>query len=364
MERLDDGEVIIGDGSYIKTLEQRGYVLACDWTPEVVVKHPDAVRELGKEFARAGADITQTCTYYASATNMCCNDDGEIERRRGASCTEINQKACEIANELSEKYGTITAGSVAQTQAYFQGSRDKQEIRKELAEALKVLIDNDVDFILLEYFGHIEEMEWAVELALEYGKPVAACMCIGPKGDRVRVSALECARRLAATGADIIGINCLFDPVLSLKTMEYFKQAVDQMEAKKVPHLMVQPIGYHTQDVGLTGWLNTEEFPFAVEPRHITRWEAARYARDAYNLGIRYIGGCCGFESYHVRAMAEELIKERGNKWPTASNESDIDLKLNLQRAKDQGFSTKKWSKNYWMNLAAPKNGRIPKDSF
>jgi hypothetical protein len=24
-------------------------------------------------------------------------------------------------------------------------------------------------------------------------------------------------------------------------------------------------------------------------------------------MGIRYIGGCCGFEPYHIRALAEEV---------------------------------------------------------
>lgn len=37
-----------------------------------------------------------------------------------------------------------------------------------------------------------------------------------------------------------------------------------------------------------------------------------KYAREAYNAGIRYIGGCCGFEAYHIRALAEELAPERG----------------------------------------------------
>lgn len=32
-----------------------------------------------------------------------------------------------------------------------------------------------------------------------------------------------------------------------------------------------------------------------------------KYARDAYNIGIRFIGGCCGFEAYHIRAVAEEV---------------------------------------------------------
>lgn len=50
----------------------------------------------------------------------------------------------------------------------------------------------------------------------------------------------------------------------------------------------------------------------ALEPRILTRWDVHKYAREAYNLGIRYIGGCCGFEPYHIRAIAEELAPERG----------------------------------------------------
>lgn len=49
----------------------------------------------------------------------------------------------------------------------------------------------------------------------------------------------------------------------------------------------------------------------ALEPRICTRWDMQKYAREAYELGVRYIGGCCGFEPYHIRAIAEELAKER-----------------------------------------------------
>ena len=36
-------------------------------------------------------------------------------------------------------------------------------------------------------------MEWAIELCKSYGKPIAATMAIGPKGDRAGVPAGECA---------------------------------------------------------------------------------------------------------------------------------------------------------------------------
>ena len=56
--------MILGDGSYIFTLERRGYATAGMWTPESAAEHPDAVHQLGVEFARAGADVTQTFSFW------------------------------------------------------------------------------------------------------------------------------------------------------------------------------------------------------------------------------------------------------------------------------------------------------------
>ena len=74
------------------------------------------------------------------------------------------------------------AGGIVQTGAYKKGE-GKEEVQQELREGLEVLIDNDIDLIIVEYFHCVEEMEWALELALSYNKPVAATMCIGPTGD-------------------------------------------------------------------------------------------------------------------------------------------------------------------------------------
>lgn len=59
-------------------------------------------------------------------------------------------------------------------------------------------------FFLLKYFRNVEEIEWAIELALEYGKPVAATMCMGPKGDAAGVPVAECAVRMAKAGANLV----------------------------------------------------------------------------------------------------------------------------------------------------------------
>lgn len=112
LTRLAAGEVILGDGSYIFTLERRGYATAGMWTPESAAEHPDAVHQLGIEFARAGADVTQTFSFW-------CHED-KLPKGCKFSVDEINQSACDIANRVSASKDTIVAAGVTQT-GMFQG---------------------------------------------------------------------------------------------------------------------------------------------------------------------------------------------------------------------------------------------------
>ena len=38
--------MILGDGSYIMTLEKRGYATAGSWTPEAAAEHPEAIEQV------------------------------------------------------------------------------------------------------------------------------------------------------------------------------------------------------------------------------------------------------------------------------------------------------------------------------
>ena len=48
-------------------------------------------------------------------------------------------------------------------------------------------------------------------------------------------------------------------------------------------------------------------FPLALEPFSCTRFEMADFAVAARDLGVNYLGICCGAGPHHVRAMAEAL---------------------------------------------------------
>ena len=61
-------------------------------------------------------------------------------------------------------------------------------------------------------------------------------------------------------GADIVGINCHFDPTTCLRGMKLMKDALDAAGLK--PHLAVQPLAFHTPDAHRQGFIDLPEFPF------------------------------------------------------------------------------------------------------
>ncbi|KAM3611572.1 uncharacterized protein V6R79_020687 [Siganus canaliculatus] len=346
LERLNAGEVVIGDGGFVFALEKRGYVKAGPWTPEAAAEHPEAVRQLHREFLRAGANVMQTFTFYSS--------DEKLETRGNKVAftgTQINEAACDLASEIAKEGNALVAGGVSQTPTYV-GSKSEAEVKTIFKKQLDVFIKKNVDFLVAEYFEHVEEAVWAVEVLKVTGKPVAATLCIGPEGDMHGVSPGECAVRLVKAGAQIVGINCNFDPTICVKTVKMMKEGVEKAGLKA--HYMAQPLGMHTPECSCRGWIDLPEFPFSLEPRFVTRWDVQKYAREAYNAGIRYIGGCCGFEPYHIRALSEELATERGI-LPAASEKHGLWGAALEMHAKS--WIRAKARREYWENLK-PASGR------
>lgn len=86
-------------------------------------------------------------------------------------------------------------------------------------------------------------------------------MCIGPKGDMHDIPAGQCAIRMAKAGADVVGLNCHFDPFKCLKTIKLMKDALLEAGLTKT-YLMTQPLAFHTPDAGKQGFIDLPEFPF------------------------------------------------------------------------------------------------------
>lgn len=91
---------------------------------------------------------------------------------------------------------------------------------------------------------------------------------------------------LLLLGADIIGVNCRFDPNISLQTIGLMKEALDK-EGLKV-HLMTQPVGYHNPDAGRLGAAGLPEAPlgkflFKMAAHFYIKLNKHRISKDTLN---------------------------------------------------------------------------------
>merc|ERR1719460_1401952 len=80
-------------------------------------------------------------------------------------------------------------------------------------------------------------------------------------------------------------------PMLSLDALKLMKNGLEEAGLLDSVHLMCQPLAFKTPDAGRQGFIDLPEFPFGLEPRICTRWDMHEYAREAWKLGCRYIGG-------------------------------------------------------------------------
>lgn len=295
LERLQEGPVL-GDGGYLLELEKRGWVRAGPFTPEVVLLHPEAVRELHVEFKTAGAEALQALTFYASRDKLkTVGLDDRID--------DLNRQAVQLAREVAGD-DCLVAGNLALTWMYDAGDSASHDlVRRTFDEQLRVQLEEGIDFVIGETFSWLGEALLAAERGRASGLPTMITMCfenedVTPDGH----TAADCARALAEAGVDVVGINCLRNPSTTLPLMAQMKESAGNA------WLGCQPTAYRTPD-GKPDFTALDGFPTELDPHQLTRSDMAAYAREASDMGIRYIGACCGAVATHIRAMARELGK-------------------------------------------------------
>jgi betaine-homocysteine S-methyltransferase len=301
LDRLKDGPVL-GDGGYLLELEKRGWVRAGPFTPEVALTRPDALRELHVEFREAGAEVLQALTFYASRDKLATV--GLQDR-----LADLNRAAVRIAKDVAGDR-CLVAGNLSLTWMYEHGSPSSYDrVRKTFDEQLAVQVEEGIDFVIGETFSWLGEARLAAESARKTGLPVMITVCFENKNvTSDGQSPADCARALRDAGADVVGINCLRGPEHTLPLIEQMRAAVSGFVA-------CQPVAYRTP-AERPDFTSLDAFPHALDPLQLTRGEMAEWARRARDLGIDYIGSCCGSAASHVREMARALGKAPTDRRP------------------------------------------------
>jgi betaine-homocysteine S-methyltransferase len=307
LERIAKQGVVLGDGGYLIELERRGWVDSGSgreqvgtgkgsgqFTPEVAIEHPDALRELHREFLHAGSQVLQALTFFGTREKL---------RRAGyGEQTEaINSAAVRIAREVAGDRALV-AGSVSRTQLFErEGPSAASHVRDLIVEQVRLLADAGVDFLILETFFHLQEMLIAIGCSRVSGLPILATMTFRPTLNRCSDGHTpgDCARAMVDAGAAMVGVNCEQEPERMLAITREMRKAVN------VP-LAAQPAAFRTTDASPC-FTRLPQFPDEMESIQLPRNAFQRLGEQARAEGIQYVGGCCGCNAAYIQALARGL---------------------------------------------------------
>ena len=296
--------VVLGDGGYLIELERRGYVDSGSgrekvgtgrgsgqFTPEVAIEQPEALRELHREFLHAGSQVLQALTFFGTREKL--NRAGY-----GADTETINAAAVKLAKDVAGGKALV-AGSVSRTQlTEREGMGSLGKSRDHIAEQIRLLKDAGVDFLILETFFHLAEMKVALECASAAGLPAVATMSFRPLVTKCTDghTPAECAQVMADLGAIAVGANCEQDPKRMLPLLREMRAATN------VP-LAAQPAAFHTTDA-CHSFTRLPAFPDDLETIQVSRTEFLNFGKVAKAEGIGFLGGCCGCNAAYIRALS------------------------------------------------------------
>ena len=156
------------------------------------------------------------------------------------------------------------------------------------------------------------------------------------------------ARRLEQAGADVLGLNCTRGPASMLPLLAQMRKAVKcHVAALPVPYRTTRsrPSFQSLTDHGCGCLPGGHAFPIALDPFTCNRFEIAEFGAAAYDMGVHYLGVCCGAGPHHVRALAELV----GKRPPATRYSADMSKhylfgrvglgKTSRQKAEDRRFA-------------------------
>jgi methionine synthase I (cobalamin-dependent)/5,10-methylenetetrahydrofolate reductase len=279
-ELIADGRTHLFDGAMGTMLYGRGVFLNVCFD-ELVLRQPDLVKEIHREYVRAGAELIETNTFGANPRKLAQYGlSDETER--------INRAAAEIARAAAGNR-TAVVGAIGPLGIRIEpfGETSIEEARADFARQARGLLDGGVDGFILETFSDVEELRAAFAAIRSLTDlPVIAQMTIGTDG-RTHYGTEPAAfgPLLEEMGADVIGVNCSVGPHGVL-------EAVEQLAAVVTRPISAQPNAGLPRDVG-------DRKIYMASPEYM-----GNYAKRIAEAGARFVGGCCGTTPEHIKAMA------------------------------------------------------------
>ncbi|MGA8071905.1 MAG: bifunctional homocysteine S-methyltransferase/methylenetetrahydrofolate reductase, partial [Candidatus Acidiferrales bacterium] len=281
-ERLKNS-VLVADGAMGSMLYEYAGAQRC--LEELNATQPEAVFRIHQAYLDAGAQILETNTFGANRNKLAA---AGLEDRT----TELIHRGVKIAREAREaaRHEVFLAGSIGplgiRQQVQHPPAEEMQSIFREQAAALE---ERGVDLFILETFSDLDELIAAINAIRSFSRlPVVAQLTYSEEGTTFGgTRPAEAWEKLKALDVQAVGANCTIGPQLLLPVLRELAAAasipLSAMPNAGFPHRMGDRIVYPKSS-----------------PEYF-----ALFAREAAEIGVRLLGGCCGTTPEHIRAMAE-----------------------------------------------------------
>lgn len=287
---LEQHAFVMGDGAMGTMLQALGLVtggLSEEWN----ASHPDRVREIHSAYVDAGAQVITANSFGGNRYRLA--REGMESRVR-----ELDMAAARLARQAAAEvdHVVLVAGSMGPTGEMFAplGKLEPEAAEAAYAEQAAALAEGGVDFILIETMSALEEVEAAVRGARRAADlPVAVTMTFDTNfRTMMGVKPAAALKTIHSLGVQVIGANCGNGPA-------------------EIERVITEMVAVVPPDVFLVAQSNAGLPKYDAASGQMrydaTREVMASYAIKMRELGVRYIGACCGSTPEHIRAMGEAL---------------------------------------------------------
>jgi methionine synthase I (cobalamin-dependent)/5,10-methylenetetrahydrofolate reductase len=278
---LTDGRVHVADGAMGTMLYAKGAFLNVCYD-ELCLKAPELVRDIHREYVKAGAEILETNTFGANPLKL-------AQYGLSAETEKINAAAARLARDAGrDRVAVLGAIGPLGVRVEPFGELGMDEAEAAFGRQVDGLLEGGVDGFCFETFSDVHEMEAGIRAARARSPlPIIAQMTVGPDGHTPFGSdPATWGPILAALGVDAIGVNCSVGPAGVLDVIEQLAKVV------KLP-LTAQPNAGLPRDVG-------DRKIYMASPEYV-----GTYAKRLAEAGATIVGGCCGTTPEHIRSIAQ-----------------------------------------------------------
>ncbi len=291
-ELLKTGEPILLDGAMGTMLIDAG--LEQGECPEMWnIEHPERVAAIHREYIQAGSQLVLTNSFGGTHFRIKMHDSNLGER-----VVELNKAAAQVARAEADSapHTVIVAGSMGPTGQLMEpmGTLTPETAKEAFAEQAQGLLEGGVDVFWIETMSDLNEVKAAIEGVRSVSDlPISATMSFDTHGHTMMgISPVKAVEALSPLDILVVGANCgtgsdeLEEAIKAMR--EAYPDAVLVAKANAgIPHVTGEG------DVVYDG-----------SPELM-----AEYALNVREIGATLIGGCCGSNPTHIRAMAEALGK-------------------------------------------------------